>query len=144
MEKKQSLILSAKMIKRAYLIIGLITIIIFLITGRYLRIVYPDKDAMDMAYRIMLRSRHLAILFSGVGLTFLGVYFTLAKNKWILLAQQIATLFLILANILIIYCFFYEADVFFVPATPIFHLVAYLILAGLVLHLTKLFDTEKI
>jgi hypothetical protein len=122
------------MIKKLYLAYGIATILIFIATGQYLLRAFPDKDVLDLSFRVMQRSRHIFILMSGFTLTSMGLYFQLSEIKWIRAAQLLATLLLFLANTLFIYAFFYEVDITYIPKTPAIHIATYIGLAGIVLH----------
>ncbi|HRH58831.1 MAG: hypothetical protein U0T69_13725 [Chitinophagales bacterium] len=122
------------MFKKIYLIIGILTVLIFIATGQYLLRAFPDKEKLDLTFRVMQRSRHIFILLSGCTLSVIGVYFQKSNNKFSYALQLLATFILFTANILFIYCFFYEVDISFIPSTPLLHVATYSFLAGIVLH----------
>lgn len=121
-------------LKILYLSIGILTVLIFLATGQYLKYKFPNKEGMDLAFRTMQRSRHIFILLSGLVLAGIGTYFQLAKTQLVVIIQCIAFVILLIANALFIYAFFYEVETHFIPKTPIVHYATYLILAGVVLN----------
>lgn len=41
---------------------GILLFIVFTVTGKYMRVDFPDKDAIDQFLRILMRSRHIYIL----------------------------------------------------------------------------------
>lgn len=122
------------MIKKSYLIFGIVTVIIFVATGQYLLRCFPDKEKLDLTFRVMQRSRHIFILLSGCTLAAIGIYFQPSNNKLSYIIQLVATLILFSTNLLFIYCFFYEVDIAFIPSTPLLHIATYSFLAGIVLH----------
>jgi hypothetical protein len=60
-----------------HLILGLLLFVVFVTTGKYMRIDFPDKDAISPELRILMRSRHIYILFSALIHLSLGVYLQL-------------------------------------------------------------------
>lgn len=123
-----------KPLRLLYLSVGILTVLIFIATGQYLKHKFPNKEGMDLAFRVMQRSRHIFILLSGLVLAGTGTYFQSAKTQLFVLIQYIAFAILFIANVLFIYAFFYEVDILFIPKTPILHYATYLILAGVVLN----------
>lgn len=59
----------------AHLIFGILLFVTFTITGRFMRADFPDKDEMDQGFRLLMRSRHIYILFSSLIHALLGTYF---------------------------------------------------------------------
>lgn len=126
-------------LKLLYLSLGILTVLIFIATGQYLKHQYPNKAGMDLAFRAMQRSRHIFILLSGLVLAGTGTYFQSAKTRLFVIIQYIAIIILFIANALFIYAFFYEVETSFIPKTPILHYATYLILAGVVLNFVSTF-----
>ncbi|MBD2704921.1 hypothetical protein IC229_30090 [Spirosoma sp. BT702] len=118
-----------------YLGIGIASLLFFAWTGRYLRTTYPDKQAMDMGLRIMLRSRHIFILLVSLMEVGIGLYIEQAKKPIAIFLQWVATTTLLAAHGLFVYAFFYEVDPIYVPQTPILHKAAYLIVASVIMHI---------
>ena len=65
-----------------HLIFGILLFVVFTITGRYMRADFPDKDAIPPELRILMRSRHIYILFSALIHLGLGVYLQLRPRLW--------------------------------------------------------------
>lgn len=130
-------------LKILYLSTGILTVLIFIATGQYLKHKFPNKEGMDLAFRVMQRSRHIFILLSGLVLAGIGTYFQSAKAQLFIIVQYIAFAILIIANVLFIYAFFYEVETHFIPKTPVLHYAAYLILAGVVLNFIGTFRGVK-
>lgn len=57
-----------------HLIFGLALFVVFTITGSYMRVDFPDKDIISQELRILMRSRHIYILFNALIHIALGVY----------------------------------------------------------------------
>lgn len=54
--------------------IGLLTVVVFLISGQFLRHHHPPMDTLSDSARLLLRSRHIYILASGLVNLMLGLY----------------------------------------------------------------------
>src|SRR4051794_34412077 len=57
-----------------HLVFGILLFVVFTITGQYMRADFPEKDAIPPEFRILMRSRHIYILFSSLIHIGLGLY----------------------------------------------------------------------
>ena len=125
-----------------YLFIGLLSLLFFTWTGKYLRCTYPDKHNLEMGFRVMLRSRHIFILLVSLIEMGIGVYIQQSTKMLYLSIQWLATILLVVAHILFIYAFFYEVEIIHIPKTPILHYATYFVLTSLILHLFTKFESK--
>ena len=95
--------------KKLHLIIGVSTLIAFILTGQYLRRAYPNMAGVDDGLRLLLRSRHLYIMLAGAVNAALGLYLTQQAHGWRLIAQRLGSALLLVAPVLLIVAFFTEA-----------------------------------
>lgn len=93
---------------RLHLIFGLLLFAVFLITGQYMRADFPDKDAIDQTLRILMRSRHIYILFSAFVHIMLGVYFQPLPATWRRYVQYAGSALLLLSSMLLVSAFVRE------------------------------------
>jgi len=91
-----------------HLIFGIITFIVFLITGKFMRWDFPDKDAIPQDFRILVRSRHIYILLSSLIHIVLGVYLQIQTQIWQKVLQIFGSSLLILGSVLFVWAFIYE------------------------------------
>lgn len=63
-------------LQRLHLPVGLATVIVFLLTGQYMDIRYDHLRGMDDATRLLFRSTHIYLLFSGLLNVALGLDMT--------------------------------------------------------------------
>lgn len=91
-----------------HLIFGIITFVVFLITGKFMRWDFPDKDAIPQDFRILVRSRHIYILLSSLIHIVLGVYLQIHPQIWRKVLQIFASLLLITGSVLFVWAFVYE------------------------------------
>lgn len=92
----------------AHLIFGMLVFAMFLITGRFMRADFPDKEIITQEFRLLMRSRHIYILFSGLIHIALGIYLETAPQAWRKILQIVGSAFLVSGSVLLIYAFFYE------------------------------------
>jgi hypothetical protein len=95
--------------KKLHLIVGVLTLIMFIITGQYLSRAYPNMVGVDDGLRMLLRSRHLYIMLAGAVNAALGLYLSRQARGWRLVVQRLGSALLLVAPVLLIVAFFTEA-----------------------------------
>jgi hypothetical protein len=121
-------------LRRLHLIVGLTLFVGFTVTGRYMRIDFPDKDAIPPELRMLMRSRHIYILFCSLVHLVLGTYFRDGSDAWQRWLQYLGSAVLTLAGIILLWAFVaesYQVHSF----TDISRWGIYLSLTGVGLHL---------
>jgi hypothetical protein len=88
--------------------LGIILLVVFLTTGRFMRWDFPDKEIIPQDFRILMRSRHIYILFSALIHLMLGAYLTIQPTVWRKVLQITGSIFLTLAGILLVWAFVHE------------------------------------
>lgn len=91
-----------------HLIFGIAVFIIFLITGKFMRVDFPDKDVIPQDFRLLMRSRHIYILLSALLHILLGLYFQTSAKTWRKVLQIFGSLLLFAGTITLVCAFFYE------------------------------------
>lgn len=92
----------------AHLIFGIIVFVVFLVTGKFMRVDFPDKEIIPQDLRILMRSRHIYILLSAFAHILLGLYLQIRPHI-LQKSLQILGSFLLFAGTIILICaFFYE------------------------------------
>jgi hypothetical protein len=91
-----------------HLIFGIVVFVIFLVTGKLMRVDFPDKEIISQDFRLLMRSRHIYILLSSFVHIVLGVYLRIHKESWRKYVQIFASVLLFAGTILLIWAFFYE------------------------------------
>ena len=119
--------------KKVHLIFGVCVVTAFLLTGQYMDKHFNHMVGVPEAPRLLYRTRHIFILFSGLLNLVMGVYFTYRKENWRRTIQLVGSLFIFAASFLFVIGFFYEPNLSNLR-TPLSHDGAYLIAAGAVLH----------
>lgn len=126
--------------KRLHLIIGVVVFIVFLVTGRFMRLDFPDKEVISQELRILMRSRHIYILFSAFLHLLLGFYLLINQQMWKKLLQISGSILLIFSSVFLIYGFVYET--YSVKNfSEISRLGIYMSLGGIAFHLFGNFPT---
>lgn len=80
-----------------HLAIGLLLFAAFCITGRMMRLDFPDKDLISPELRILMRSRHIYILFNSLIWLVLGVYLRINAQVLQRALQYAGSLFLLIS-----------------------------------------------
>lgn len=96
------------MLKWSHLIFGLILFIVFTQTGEYMRADFPDKEAIPQELRILMRSRHIYILFSALIHLALGIYLQICAALWRKILQHLGSLVLFASSVLLVWAFMTE------------------------------------
>ena len=91
-----------------HLIAGVVVFIVFVITGRLMRIDFPDKDAIPQELRLLMRSRHIYILFSALIHLALGLYLSIRPQLWRRIFQYVGSVVLVASSSVLIWAFFAE------------------------------------
>ena len=95
---------------------------------------FPDKEIIPTELRILMRSRHIYILFSALLHLLLGVYLQISAQLWRKIFQIIGSILLILASSLLISGFIY--DTYYAKTfSDVARFGIYLSLAGVGFHL---------
>jgi hypothetical protein len=95
--------------KWAHLIIGILLFAAFATTGKLMRIDFPDKDAIDPTLRLLMRSRHIYILFNSLIWIMLGVYFRCNPLRWMRALQFTGSIFLLISAGYLIWGWYIES-----------------------------------
>ena len=93
---------------RVHLIFGLFLFVVFLVTGQYMRADFPDKEAIDQSLRLLMRSRHIYILFSALIHIALGLYFVPRAGPWRQACQYAGSAVLAVSSVLLVTAFIRE------------------------------------
>ena len=91
-----------------HLAFGGLLFVIFTITGSYMRADFPDKDVIPQDLRLLMRSRHIYILFNSLIHLALGVYLTLSPKVWQRAVQTVGSVLLTIAGVLLVYAWYIE------------------------------------
>lgn len=117
-----------------HLIFGIAVFIVFLATGKLMRIDFPDKKIIEQQFRLLMRSRHIYILFAALIHILLGVYLQKSSLKFQKYLQTLGSALLFVGTILLIYAFFYETYTTH-SFSEISRAGLYITLAGTIFHL---------
>lgn len=117
-----------------HLIFGILLFIIFLVTGKFMRVDFPDKDIIPQDLRLLMRSRHIYILLSSLIHICLGVYLKIHAETWRKCLQIFASILLISGSILFVWAFIYETYNL-QKFSEISRFALYLTLGGVIFHL---------
>ena len=89
----------------AHLIFGILVFIVFLVTGRFMRADFPDKEIIPPELRLLMRSRHIYILLSALAHILLGLYLQIHAETRRKILQLLGSFLLFTASVLLIWAF---------------------------------------
>ena len=122
--------------KRLHLVVGVLTLIVFILTGQYLSRAYPHMADMDSGLRMLLRSRHLYIMLGGADWYAHGLGQTRQTGGWRAVEQQSGSVLLLAGPALFILGFFIQAPRGDLNA-PLAPFGLYAVFGGIMLHLVS-------
>jgi hypothetical protein len=93
--------------KRFHLVLGIVLVIVFLLTGQYMEYVH-NRTSPDTT-RLLYRSRHIYLLFNAMINISLGLYVLYCPAGWRRLLQVAGSILIMLAPVLLLAGFLYEA-----------------------------------
>src|ERR1041385_6625634 len=94
--------------KRFHLIFGLVMLVVFLLAGQYMDRVHEHLRNMADGPRMLYRTRHIFILFSGLLHLGIGTYFRYGLDPRRRILQIVGSVLATVASVLFIIAFFYE------------------------------------
>jgi hypothetical protein len=121
-----------------HLWVGLLAVVVFLITGQFMRHHHPPMSALSDASRLMLRSRHIYILAAGSVNVILGLYVQRIAG-WRGVLQAIGSGLLMVPAVFLILAFILETAKGFQPEMAWSRVGLYGLFAGCMLHLAPTF-----
>ena len=113
---------------------GLAVFVIFLLTGQYMDRHFHHLVGMPDGPRMLYRTRHIFILFSGLLNVGIGTYLTHPAARWRKVLQALGSILIILAPLILILAFFYDTTRGDLRA-PLSHWGIYAIAVGTLFHL---------
>jgi len=94
--------------KWVHLIFGAALFVVFVTTGKFMRIDFPDKEAIPQELRLLMRSRHIYILFSALTHLSLGIYLQIRPELGRKILQYAGSLTLIASSVFLVWAFVTE------------------------------------
>lgn len=120
-------------LQRLHRTAGLLTVLIFLVTGWYMRMHFPEAYEATEVIRYQYRANHVYILFCGLINIALGLYGVVQTGGWKKVVQIVGSWLLLVSPVLLILAFFLE-PVKAVPLRPLTFFGVVAALAGVGLH----------
>lgn len=94
--------------RRLHLIFGILLFVAFLVTGQFMRADFPDKEIISQELRLLMRSRHIYILFSSLIHLALGSYLSIRAANAVRVVQYLGSSLLFVSSGLLIWAFVSE------------------------------------
>jgi hypothetical protein len=97
--------------KRLHLVVGVATLLAFLLTGQYMDYLHVRTGVLGETARAMFRSRHIYLLLAGLVNLGLGAYFNYRGRGWRRHLQLLGSALVVVAPALMLAAFFTEPGV---------------------------------
>ena len=94
--------------KRLHVVVGVATLLAFLLTGQYMDYLEVRTNALGETARVMFRSRHIYLLLAGLVNLGVGAYFSYRERGWRRALQLLGSALVVLAPVLMLAAFFSE------------------------------------
>ena len=91
--------------RRMHLIIGVLGVIAFLLTGQIMKHHHPRMAELSPEVRMMYVSRHIYLLGASLVNAVLGLYLEVHRQGWRRIVQRIGSLLILVAPILLLMAF---------------------------------------
>ena len=95
--------------KKVHKYVGITTVVVFLLTGLYMRVKFPGLYNEREAIRFTFRANHVYILLAGLVNITMGIYLNLQSQGWKRRLQFFGSGLVLIAPTLLVIAFFYEA-----------------------------------
>ena len=95
-------------LQRIHRWVGIVTVIVFLLTGLYMRWRFPGLYQADETIRYLFRANHIYLLLAGLLNLGLGLYLTEQAERWRRMLQRAGSVLLVAAPVVLLAAFFYE------------------------------------
>lgn len=87
----------APMLRRVHLVVGIVAIVAFLLSGQSLGHHHPSMDQLTPELRMMYVSRHIYLLTGALVNAVLGVYLQLQPSGWRRVLQRVGSILILLS-----------------------------------------------
>ena len=116
--------------RRAHLIVGLLGVLAFLITGQVMRHHNPKMQFLSPEVHMMYVSRHIYLLGAALVNMVLGLYFPLRPPGWRRALEQLGSFLILLSPLLLLLSFASEPELGLAGRGWRSHLGLYLLFGG--------------
>lgn len=96
------------MLRRIHLVIGIVDIVAFLLSGQLLGHHYPSMEQLPGELRMMYVSRHIYLLAGALVNVILGLYLQLQPSTWRRALQIVGSLLVLISVISLVLAFLVE------------------------------------
>jgi hypothetical protein len=129
-------------LRSAHLSIGIATVLVFLATGLYLRLNFPDLYEPNESIRYLFRANHVYIMFAGGVNVAFGLYLSPEGESWRGWLKRMGSCAVLTSPVLLVLAFFVEPPQAN-PVRPLTFFGALLTLAGVTAHLIGAVDWTR-
>jgi DMSO reductase anchor subunit len=101
--------LSNPKLRQVHLWMGLVALVVFLATGQYMDRWHDHLRTMEVTPRMLFRSNHIYLMWSGLLNLLLGLYFQPCRSRWMMWLQSLGSILILAGPLLLTWAFFSEA-----------------------------------
>lgn len=128
-------------LKRLHVLVGILALVLFPLTGAYMRRYLADDFAASERMRFSMRANHIYILFLALPHLLLATYLRFSDQRWRQRAQILGSLLLLSATILVVGAFALESKQGL--ERPITLLAAVFAIAGTLIHIFAVWPEQS-
>lgn len=122
-----------RLLAQSHLLVGIVFFILFLLTGVYMALNFPELYSGREEVRMMFRSTHIYLLMSALINLMTGNYLLHAKQTSYSMLTKLASLLIVITPVLFFAAFFIEPQGYAIERPVSFWGVVFLV-AGVLLH----------
>lgn len=128
-------------LKRLHILVGISALVLFPLTGAYMRRYLADDFAASERMRFSMRANHIYILFLALPHLLLAAYLRFSDQRWRQRAPILGSLLLLSATILVVGAFALESKQGL--ERPITLLAAVFAIAGTLIHIFAVWHEQS-
>ena len=129
-------------LKRIHRWTGIVTVVLFLLTGLYMRWRFPGLYEGNESIRYLFRANHIYLLLAGLLNVGLGTYFVAHPERWRRTLQRAGSALILVASALLLAAFFYEPPQA-MPERPVTAAGLFAVLIGTFCHFAATFLRQR-
>ena len=95
-------------LKRLHWWMGLVSVVVFLATGVYMLVQFPELYEEEEEIRYLFRANHIYLLMAGLVNGALGLYYVMLPERWRQTAQRLGSVLVLAAPVLLLAAFILE------------------------------------
>jgi hypothetical protein len=100
--------LSNPKLRQVHMWVGIVALVVFLATGQYMDRWHDHLRTMEVMPRMLFRSNHIYLMWSGLLNLLLGLYFQPCRSRSMIWLQSLGSILILAGPLLLTWAFFSE------------------------------------